>query len=122
MFVKSDNGVKGSAKAFLKLESKLPSLKKRKFYGVLIGKPDEGEYRSCVAIVDGDDPRKMGLSTWTIPGGKYAREKIKDWEQNLDKLPVVFNKMVKENKLDSSRPTVEFYRSQKELICLLPID
>ncbi|HZY94318.1 MAG TPA: hypothetical protein VFE98_05570 [Candidatus Bathyarchaeia archaeon] len=59
------------------LESKLTSLRGRKFFGHF--NPDTDEYRACVAIVDGDPkPEAIGFSKWRIPGGKYVYEKIND--------------------------------------------
>ncbi len=121
MYVLSKGGVSGAKEAFDKLESKLPSLRKRKFYGVLKGGPQEGEFRACVAIMEGDNPSFWGLDTWTIPGGKYARRKIKDWERNLELVGPTFESMAEEYEHDSTRPKIEFYRSQRDLILFLPI-
>jgi len=121
MYVKSKNGVFGSKQAFSILESRLPTLKQRKFYGVLFGEPETGEYRACVKITEQDNPEAMGLDTWIIPGGKYAKRKIKDWWKNIKEIGLTFEEMSKEYEVDFSRPSIEFYRSQKELIALLPI-
>ena len=121
MCLVSPSGVPGSKGTFDKLEAKLPSLKKRKFYGVLDGTPEHGTYRACVGILDGDNPTALGLETWTIPGGKYARAKIADWEKNLDKIGPAFDELLKQYTLDPTRPTIEFYRSQEELFLFLPV-
>lgn len=121
MCVETTEGIKGSAEVFRKLESKLPALKKRKFYGVLFGKPDTGLYRACVELIEQDDPKLMGLERWTIPGGKYARAKIKNWEENTHLIGPTFSEMAKKYRVDETRPVIEFYRSQKELILFSPI-
>lgn len=112
-------GVKGSGEAFKKLESKLSTLKRRKFYGVLAGSSNNGTYRACVGIVQNDNID--GAEKWTIPGGKYARAKIQDWEKHLDLIAQIFSRMGKGFNVDAKRPSIEFYRSQKVLILLLPI-
>ena len=119
--ITSPSGVTGSKETFDKLETKLPSLKKRKFYGVLSGTPDNGTYRACVCLLKGDNPKTLGLETWIIPGGKYARAKIVDWEKNLDKIGPTFDELLKHYALDPTRPTIEIYRSEAELFLLLPI-
>lgn len=49
--------------------------------------PDRTESkRQEVAIDDVPvvyDPRQLGLETWTIPGGLYVREKMRDWENRI---------------------------------------
>lgn len=121
MYVAAEGGVRGGKEAFDKLESKLPNLKKRKFYGALLGTPEKGEYRACVAIREEDNPVAMGLKTWVIPGGRYTREKIKGWWDKLNLIGPVFKSMAENHTVDSSRPSIEFYRSQEDLILLLPI-
>lgn len=121
LYIEADGGVKDSAVAFNRLESKLPTLKQKKFYGALLGQPENGVYRACVRMARGDNPAQMGLETWVIPGGKYARAKIKDWESNLASIGATFVAMMERYPVDLSRPSLEFYRSQEELILLLPV-
>ena len=61
--------------AMQELEARLQSLKGRKFYGTYLN----GQYRACVALKDGDDPADLGLKTWVIPGGEFARRKMKNY-------------------------------------------
>jgi hypothetical protein len=107
--VKADMKGKGPSAAFNLLESKLPILKGRKFYGTFQPKPDGEEYFACVARIDSDDPEKMQLETGVIPGGLYVRQKLMDWEKNLSKLPGLFEEMARTHDTDPKRPSLEFY-------------
>ena len=118
MCVVAKGGPSGARAAFDELESKLPSLRGRKFYGTY----HEGEYRACVAMNEGDAPHEMKLSTWVIPRGRYLREKVDDWEQKVETLASVFESMARTHQVDRTRPSVEVYRSQRELLLLLPIE
>jgi hypothetical protein len=119
LYVESATGLAGAAEAFDRLEARLPSLKGRKFYGTF--QPPAGPYRACVATRPGDDVTALGLETWTIPGGKYSRRKLADWADRLPEIGRTFQRMAEDREPDPSRPSVEFYRSQKELILLLPV-
>jgi hypothetical protein len=119
MYVESTTGLAGAAKAFDTLEAQFASLKGRKFYGTF--QPPTGPYRACVAIEPGDDAAALGFSTWTIPGGKYSRRKVMNWEKNLPEIGKTFQRMSQENERDVSRPSIEFYRSQRELVLFLPV-
>ena len=119
--VKADMTGKGPSAAFDLLESKLQTLKGRKFYGTFRLTPNGEEYFACVARVDADEPQKMGLAEGTIAGGWYARRKLADWEQNLSRLPAIFAEMARSEDVDPDRPSVEFYRSHTELHLLLPV-
>jgi len=112
-----------SQEAFPNLESRLPKkdgevdLKGRRMYGTY----HEGEYRACATIKEGEDPNSLGLGTWEIPGGNYARVKIDDWKNNTSKIGPAFDEMARKYKRDAARPLIEFYHRQSELILLMPI-
>ena len=61
--VRADMKGKGPSAAFNLLESKLPILKGRKFYGTFQFTPDGEDYYACVVRIDTDDPEKMQLET-----------------------------------------------------------
>ncbi len=119
--VKADMKGKGPSAAFDLLESRLPSLKGRKFYGIFQFKSDGEEYYACVARVDSDDPGKMQLETGAIPGGWYVRRKLSDWEKKIAQLSNLFEEMARTHDVDPKRPSLEFYRSQAELHLFLPV-
>jgi len=104
--------------AFAQLEAKLTSLKGRKFYGVIIG----DEYRACVGIGLNTLASSLPYPTWTIPGGRYLRCKIPDWEENLHLISQTFDELCQRPDYDSSRPCIEYYRSQKELLLMVPVE
>jgi hypothetical protein len=119
--LKADFQGKGPAAAFSLLETKLPSLKGRRFYGTFRFTSSGPEYYACVGRLESDDPEKMGLESSSIPGGSYARRKLMDWKSKLSELPGVFQEMGGQNDVDPARPSVEFYRSQQELHLLMPV-
>lgn len=118
MYVVSPNGPMGSPKAFNKLEDAVNwQLKGRCFYGTMFN----SEYRANLAIIDEEEPEKLNLSTWTIPGGKYVRNKIENWEKNIEAIKPKFEEMIANSDYDDSRPIIEFYRSQTELFLFVPV-
>lgn len=126
MRVRADMKGKGSAgpaDAMWRLESKLTTLKGRKFYGTFRDTPEGEEYFACVAMIDSDDPIKMQLEAGVIPGGKYARRKVLGWEKVIreGRLSGLFREMIDANDPDFTRPSIEYYRSQIELLLYLPV-
>jgi hypothetical protein len=117
MWVKAERGLSGVGEAWSMLESKLPSLKGRKFYGAY----HDNVYRACVAIIDEKEAETFGLPIWTIPGGRYVRERVADYRSRVEVIAETFEAMSKEFRADRSRPEVEFYKSQSEIVLLLPI-
>ena len=45
----------------------------RKYYGAF---NNDGEYRICVQLREEDNPQEFGLEVGTLPGGRYARERL----------------------------------------------
>ncbi|HLF05807.1 MAG TPA: hypothetical protein VI893_01300 [Thermoplasmata archaeon] len=111
-------GLAGLREAWKALESKIP-VKGRKFYGAF--QHPDGPYRVCVAILPADDPGRLGLERWLIPGGKYASRKLLDWEEKTDRIGGILGELGQENDRDASCPNIEYYRSERELILLLPV-
>lgn len=120
MSVKAVGGTKGAKNAFDSLESKLPSLRGRRFYGAFDRLTEE--YRACVATAEGEDALSLGLERWTIPGGRCATRKVIDWNTKIQRLPQMFDEMASGRKVDPTRPSVEYYRSESELVLYLPLE
>ncbi len=123
MYQQSENGIATAYLAVEAIEAKLPTLRGRKCFGVFF--PESGEYRSCVSILEGENPEQLDLPTWILLGGKYARTKIKDWDQKVSRAGEVIgqtiNEMTAQINIDNTRPFIEFYQSHTELHLLLPI-
>ncbi len=117
LFVASSDGPTGAHDAFSALEAALGSSRGRRFYGTLL----RGEYRACAAIEPGDDPDVLGLGTWRLPGGVYERRRLLDWQDRVDEIGGLFDEMADESQHDDTRPSIEFYRSARELILLKPL-
>ena len=108
-------------KAFARLEKVLGDVKGRKFYGYY--DPEQREYRAFVAVQEGDDPEKKGLRRETLPGGKYARARIKGEPPELyRRIGPAFDDLGNINDTkDFMRPYIEFYRARDEVDLLVPI-
>jgi len=120
MYVAGRSGIsieEQAPEAFKKLEAKLSSLRGKKFYGVMI----VDEYRACVAIESNVDTSFLPCLTWTIPGGNYVRRKIQNWEDNLKLIGPIFEELCQRSDFDTSRSCIEYYRSQKELLLMVPV-
>lgn len=63
----------------------------------------------------------MGLDVWVIPGGRYVRAKMKDWSRRIPEIGKTFMALAEQYPADPSRPSIEYYRSQEELILHLPV-
>lgn len=106
-----------SKQAFAALEARLTSMKGRRFFGVLVG----NEYRACSSMIDTDESSDLPHPMWTIPGGKYVRIRIPDWEKHTDQIGAAFDELFSLPSVDPTRPAMEYYRSQHDLFVMVPI-
>ncbi len=100
------------------LEGALDSLLGRRFFGVLVG----GAYRACSSLVEADDAAALPHPTWTIPGGRYARTWISDWEEPTDQIGAAFEVLYALPNVDTARPALEYYRSRRDLFVMVPVE
>jgi len=114
IYVTAAGGVSGSRAAFDQLERHLSTLRGRKFFATV----HDGEYRTCVARHEDDDPRSMGLPTGVIPGGTYARQRLEGGFENIGS---TFDAMAAAYPRDPSRPVIEFYQRQDRVVLFLPV-
>jgi ketosteroid isomerase-like protein len=103
--------------AFRELEAKLSTLKGRKFYGAFFG----GEYRACVAIDPRQDLNALPLPEWTLPGGRYVRRKLAQYQSRIPQIGAIFTELRARPDADPSRPCIEYYRSGDEVLLMAPI-
>jgi hypothetical protein len=94
-------------------------LRGRKYYGAF---NDDGEYRICVQLREGDDPQALGLEVGSLPGGRYARERLTGEPPKIYELiGPTFERLSGRPDRDPSRPGIEFYRRRDVIDLLLPV-
>ena len=111
----------GITDSWQRLESKLASLKGRKFYGLTFFEDGQLVYYAGLQPIDEREINTLGFPTMKLKGGKYARVKLMDWNKHADEIGPIFDELMEEFKKDPEGPTVEFYRSQTELHLMIPI-
>lgn len=101
-----------------KLESMMPSLVGRRFFGVVV----DGEYRACVEKNPDIDPGELSSSPeFMIPGGRYVHRRLIDWEHNVELLVQAVEELTARSDHDPSRYVVEHYRSHTEVVIRAPV-
>src|SRR5262245_43571654 len=114
---KYGNPGEAAGSAFYELEAALPSLRGRRFYGYY--EPNARRYFACVIARDDD---ALDLDRRTLPGGAYARTRLRGHPPELyERIGDAFDAVAKAVAVDSSRPWLEYYRSEDEVDVLVPV-
>ena len=121
MVTRADEFPSGVQTAWDRLESRLSSLKGRKFYGVPRYEGSQLAYFTGVEPASDEEVTALGLPTMMIKGGKYARAKLLDWRNHTSEIKQIFDKLTQEFPMDPDGWALEYYRSQSELHLLIPL-
>ncbi len=122
--VKSASFPDGNGAAFNALETRLKTLKGRKFYGLVYPAKDELDYYAGLVPDNEIEERRfaeLGFPIRTIDGGRCARVKLMNWTTKTDQIGPLINALIEQYGIDRSRPQMEYYRSHSELHLLVPI-
>ena len=119
MYLRTSDDLEKSGPLWERLESQV-GLRGRKFFGAFYASANE--YRVCVQMKEGDDPKALGLETGTLPGGRYLRKRLRGEAPEVYKqIGPTFQMMVRSYQPYETRPGIEFYRKHGEIDCLLRV-
>ena len=111
----------GTRNAFAAIENRLSTLRGRKMYGVIFNTPSGLEYHAGLVPESESEEQRFGFPVIEIPAGLFVRTKLLNWSQHTDQIGPLIDQMIARFGIDCSRPTLEYYRSQRELHLLVPI-
>ncbi len=107
--------------AWDRLESKLSSLRGRRFYGLAFLDGTRWTYYAGLEPLNEEEISNLGFQTMVVKGGRYARVKLLNWSNQTEKIGEIFAELMREYPMAPDGPAVEYYRSQSELHLLLPL-
>lgn len=120
MFRRTADEQAAITRAWSELEDAVGSLRGRKFYGTL--DPATREYRACVQWREGDDAAALELEEGTLPGGRYARERLEGEPPAVYGLiQPTLERLATRPDRDAARPEIELYRRRDVIDLLLPV-
>lgn len=119
--LKAKSFPEGVGNAMERLERNLLDAYRGKIFGAISFKGSEVEYRACVSQKPGEKMSEEVLEDFHIPGGQYISSRLMNWMKNTHLIKEIFNEMEKKYLFDQSRPQLEFYKSKRELVLLLPV-
>ena len=106
-------------RAWASFETKV-GLRGRKFYGAF--DPQSETYSVCAVLHPDDDPSDFGAEHGTLPGGRYACVRLHGEPPGVyGEIGPTAERLAARPDLDSTRPTLEYYRRRDVIDVLVPI-
>lgn len=106
--------------AFDSLIEMVPERLDRSYYGVCYMNA-EGKlvYIAAVEERTHGEAEKNNCERYTIEKGKYFAVRVTNWRQKVDSINHVFEQMMQSKEVDSTKPCVEWYKNDFEMLCML---
>jgi hypothetical protein len=93
----------------------------RTFYGISHGGKNGIVYKVAVTENFEGEGKKYGFDSFVITKGTYLTETIMNWKTQTKTIEVIFNKLLSDPRLDHSFPCLEWYKSDRELVCMVKL-
>lgn len=106
--------------AWPEFERALDSLRGRKMVGLIYD--HDGVYRLSTLRLDRDVGNPLGLGETTTPGGDYLRLRlIGEPPAIYGRIGDAFDELFEHADHDPGRPLIEYYHSEGQVHCLVPV-
>ena len=120
--VKADSFPDGVMEAHRKIHSLIPYSASRRYYG--ISWPDRNgniQYYAGAESLNPEDANISGAEPFTIHHGTFASLTIHDYMKDLQGIGNAFKTLLELEDLDPKGYCLEWYVSDKEVICMVPL-
>lgn len=118
LYLPAIDGPAGARRAFEILESRIDNMKRTRFYGAM---HRDGTYGACVARRNSDEAAPPECHWAELPGGAYVRTMLSPWQDLIPRIAETVDRMAENHSHNPSGPSLECYRSERDVILLLPV-
>lgn len=91
----------------------------RDYYGISEFKDGRMVYYAVAAEKFKGESEKYNYEKLSIEKGKYASVTVFDWRKKTDCIKDVFGEILQHPQVDKTKPAIEWYRNDNEMICLV---
>lgn len=118
-----NNFPQGVQAAFSKLMEQFDKQGQHSYYG-LSHMDEKGKiyYYAATEQSQTGEEKEYGYEKYTIPKGEYLSETLVDWLSKTDCIKDIFHEMMQDPRADLTKQCIEWYKNDKEMICLMAID
>lgn len=109
----------GIGETFDSLVGMLPGGFNRSFYGISYMKDGAMVYLAAAEEKDKGEAQKYDCERYTVEKGEYLTKTIKDWRKKTDHIGDVFHEMMRDSRVDKTKPCVEWYKNDDEMLCMV---
>lgn len=112
----------GIGEAFDKLVKTLPQGDERPYYGISHCTNGNILYLAAALETFDGEGKKYGYGNYMIERGEYLAAPLMDWTSKTHCIKDVFEDIIKDERVDNTKPAIEVYKNMKEMVCMVKID
>lgn len=112
----------GVGDAFDKLMKILPQQDKRPYYGISQCLNGNINYIAAALETYDGEGNKYGYQNYTIERGEYLSAPLMDWTTKTGCIKDVFEEIIKDERVDNTKPAIEVYKNMQEMVCMVKIE
>jgi hypothetical protein len=91
----------------------------RNYFGVSYISNGKMIYKAVAAEKSDGEAKQFNYEEGMIEKGEYIFEVLKDWQTKTDCIKDVFRKMMNDERIDKTKPAVEWYKNNDEMLCMV---
>jgi hypothetical protein len=91
----------------------------RNYYGISEFKNGKIVYYATAEEKQEGEAQRYNYEPYLIEKGEYFAEPLKNWRDKTDCIKDVFMEMMKSDSVDKQKPCVEWYKNDKEMLCMM---
>jgi hypothetical protein len=107
------------SEAFNSLMQKIPGGNQRSYYGISWIEDGVIQYYAAAEQKSEGEALLYGAREFTLRGGDYLIETLNDWMLKVDSIKGIFEIMMEDSRIDTTSPAIEWYKSDKEMWCMM---
>jgi predicted transcriptional regulator YdeE len=113
----------GIAEAFESLIKMVPDGFERPYYGIgYMDKDGQIIYKAAALEKYEAEAEKYKCERYTIEKGEYLTVTVHDWHKKTSSIKNVFHEIMLDSRVDKTKPCVEWYKNDDEMICMIQTD
>lgn len=111
----------GVKEGFNALTEKLPQADQRLCYGIFQHGPKGIHYQAAYTVLDSDEEEQYECTTFTLEKGDYLCVSLYEWYKKIPSIGASFTELFKDPRVDPKSPSIEFYKTGKDLVCMVKV-
>lgn len=112
------NSPEGIGEAFTYLVTRVGGGFRRPYYGISQMRDGCLTYKAAAEETYKGEGLQYGFEEYVIEQGEYLAVVVRDWRKKTESIDDVFQEMVGDHRVDRTKPFVEWYKDDDEMICM----